>query len=125
MKRIVVVLAAAVALGAGVPAHSQYFNDEDCGALKNAYGPFDYRTGQAQLAVVDSNHFTPEVENLKRGENATIGGDLDYTLRASPNHHRALMSLTNYAVRMNTTKAPNMPRSVDCYFDRARRFAPD
>ena len=62
-----------------------------CGALQNAFGPFDYRTERGyNLDVVESYHFTPPVEALIRGSSGTIGGDLDYTLRAFPNHDRAL-----------------------------------
>lgn len=65
--------------------------DGGCGALQNAFGPFDDRTARGyNLDVVGSYHFTPPVEALIRGASGTIGGDLDYTLRAFPNHHRAL-----------------------------------
>ena len=59
-----------------------------CGDLQNAYGPYDYRTAtEFQKHLVEGAHFTPEVESLKgaRGS-ATVGGDIDYTLRAFPNH---------------------------------------
>jgi len=97
-----------------------------CGELKNAYGPFDYRTHKSELVIVEDVHFTPDVEALRRSTTATVAGDIDYTLRASPNHHRALMALVNLALRDHTEK-PNGPRSytVDCYFDRAYRFASD
>lgn len=99
--------------------------EEACGPLTNAYGPFDYRTGKSRLAIVEAYHFTREVETLRSGATGTLGGDLDYTLRASPNHHRALNSMTNLALREHTAKPRGAHFTIECYFDRARRFAPD
>jgi Flp pilus assembly protein TadD len=96
-----------------------------CGSLTNAYGPFDYRTGKARLAIVEAYHFTPDVETLRSGATGTLGGDLDYTLRASPNHHRALNSMTNLALREHKAKPRGAHFTIDCYFERARQFAPD
>ena len=92
-----------------------------CGALTNSYGPFDYRTSKAELKIVEDYHFTPDVETLRHGNTATVGGDIDYTLRASPNHHRALMSMVNLAVRTKSDKPLGPRLTVDCYFDRAMR----
>jgi tetratricopeptide (TPR) repeat protein len=97
----------------------------ECGALQNAYGPFDYRTSREQLGIVETYHFTPEVETLRSGSTATIGGDLDYTLRASPNHHRALNAMMNLAFKERNAKPRGAHYTVDCYFDRAMRFAPN
>lgn len=73
-----------------------------CGSLQNAFGPFDYRDPEARgepLRLVESAHFTPSVESLVKGNSGTVAGDLDYTLRAFPNHHRALYSVAQYAFR--------------------------
>jgi tetratricopeptide (TPR) repeat protein len=94
-----------------------------CGSIKNAYGPFDYRTDRDKLAIVESNHFTPPVESLIRGQTGAIGGDLDYTLRAFPNHHRALLAVMNLGKREKKDKTAGMNYTVECYFDRALRFA--
>jgi Flp pilus assembly protein TadD len=96
-----------------------------CGSLINPYGPFDYRTQKAQLAIVEKYHFTPDVEGLRHGSTAALGGDIDYTLRASPNHHRALNSMVQLALRLKTDKPHGAEYTVDCYFNRAMRFAPD
>lgn len=95
-----------------------------CGPLTNAFGPFDYRDPEARgepLHLVESAHFTSDIENLIRGNSGTLGGDLDYTLRAFPNHHRALYSVAKYAMRSGNT----LLRPGACYFDRAIRFRPD
>ena len=97
-----------------------------CGSLTNAYGPFDYRRERTgALQIVERAHFTPEVEILQRGKSAALGSDLDYTLRASPNHHRALIAMSNYAIREKTDRPPAANYTVDCYFERAVRFQPD
>lgn len=96
-----------------------------CGPLTSSYGPYDYRTGKADLAVVEAFHFTPEVEQLIRGKSGYLGQDLDYTLRTSPNHHRALFAMARYGERLKVAKVPFATYDVECYFDRAVRFRPD
>lgn len=95
-----------------------------CGPLPNAYGPYDYRRDRDKLHIVEVAHFTTEVENLIRGKSATLGGDIDYTLRAFPNHHRALLAAMRLGKKQGN-KPPGMNYPVDCYFDRAVRFTPD
>lgn len=97
----------------------------ECGVLANAYGPFDYRTDRTHLGVVETYHFNADVEQLRRGLSAMIGGDLNYTLRAFPNHHRALMSMVRLSARDKTTKPPGLGFSVDCFLLRAETFRPD
>ena len=125
LKISAAVFAAAALLQLSAPlAHAQS-QPTQCGSLNNAYGPLDYRSQRANLKVVEDFHFTPEVEALIRGKSAPLGGDLDYTLRASPNHHRALIALARFAERSNSDKLPDTKYTVGCYFDRAMRFAPD
>lgn len=99
-----------------------------CGDLKNAYGPFDYRLrGElaSNLQLVEGAHFAPEVEKLISGQSGTIGADLDYILRAFPNHARALSSMARFALQSKSTKAGGLKWTFECYFDRAIRFQPD
>ena len=98
---------------------------EACGPIENAYGPFDYRTEHDKLVIVERVHFDSGVENLQRGNTSYLGGDIDYTLRASPNHARALMAITRLAQREKTDQPGGAHYTVACYFDRAVRFAPD
>jgi hypothetical protein len=99
-----------------------------CGDLKNGYGPFDYRK-RAEFArefeTVEGAHFTEEVENGTKGSSGYIGGDLDYTLRAIPNHHRALAAMVRIALRQKTIMVSGAKYPVECYFNRAVRLAPD
>lgn len=99
-----------------------------CGELRNAYGPYDYRVADRQkISIVEQYHFDAGVESLTKAKTSTsgFGGDLDYTLRAVPNHHRALMTLRILAAREKTDKPRGSRYTVDCWFRRAERFAPD
>ena len=86
----------AVLLGIGSMWFSGSLLAQDIGYcnldLHNAFGPFDYRTAtKDKLKLVESYHFTPKVESLIGGQSGTLGADIDYTLRAFPNHPRALL----------------------------------
>ena len=99
-----------------------------CGELENDYGPYDYSDSndrQKNLPIVERFHFTPNVENLVKGNTGPLGGELDYTLRAFPNHHRALAALAKLGLRDKTPKPVGARYSVECFFDRAIRFKPN
>jgi hypothetical protein len=115
-----------VAFTACLPAWAQV-EGLACGSLQNGYGPYDYRTDKPKLPIVEGAHFTAAVEALIRGSTSSLGpgGDLDYTLRAFPNHHRALVSVMNYGEKVKPRPPKDLPRSVECYFERALRFRPD
>lgn len=100
-------------------------NPSSCGPIENGYGPFDYRTQRDNLKVVEQYHFTPTVESLISGSSGAIGGDLDYTLRASPNHHRALMAMMRLGEKLKSPQPTGARYSVECWFERALRFRPD
>jgi tetratricopeptide (TPR) repeat protein len=97
-----------------------------CGELRGShYGPYDYRTQRDKLLIVEQYHFTPSVENLIHGESGSLGNELSYTLNTSPNHHRALVAMMRLAERTKTPQVQGATYSVECYFNRALRFAPD
>lgn len=97
-----------------------------CGSLENSYGPFDYRTESGgKLKVVEEYHFTPNIQSLVSGNSGSLGGELDYTLKASPNHHRALMSMMRLGEKSKSPQPVGAHYSVECYFERALRFRPD
>ena len=98
---------------------------ENCGSLFTHYGPFDYRTDRDKLPVVENYHFRPEVEALVRSRKMDLPGQLNYTLHAFPNHHRALMALIRYSRQEKSAQPKKVAYSVDCYFDRALRFRPN
>ncbi len=58
-----------------------------CGELDawDQFGPFDYRTASKEnLEIVESQHFTQNIRNLIRGEDAFLGDDITYTLVRFP-----------------------------------------
>ena len=65
------------------------------------------------------------MESLVKGNSGTVAGDLDYTLRAFPNHHRALYSVAQYAFRGAAQGSSPTLRSAECYFQRAIAFRTD
>lgn len=121
-RRVVALLLAATACVSAL-AQSEAAG---CGSLENGYGPYDYRTDHAKLPIVTGAHFTAPVEALIRGNTATRpGGDIDYTLREIPNHHRALLSMIKLGEKEKTSKPPGSRYSVQCWLERAVNFRPD
>ncbi len=126
-RRSLALIGAAAALSAAGAAFAQD-DGSACGSLANSFGPFDYRTQRGEsLQLVESAHFTAPIETLVRGRSggASPAGDLDYTLRAYPNHHRALISVMRYGEKSKSPHPRDLRYSVECYFDRATRFKPD
>lgn len=114
---VVMLLVASTTLHAILP--------NECGLLENAYGPFDYTNPQHfknKLGIVEKGHFPAYVENLERGKAGALVSDLDYVLRAFPNHHRALYSIVRYSFRINVKKTK---KPMYCYFARAMEFKPE
>src|SRR5262245_1653589 len=112
------------ALAAGALVWATVASAQDvtvCGPIETGgYGPYDYRTATAQQKrVVDAAHFTRNVEMLRGSGRASVGGDIDYTLRAFPNHPRALMAMMRLGERDKTERPVGAMFSVACYFERA------
>jgi tetratricopeptide (TPR) repeat protein len=97
----------------------------DCGPLTNGYGPYDYRTQKKELQVVERFHFDRAIEQLQGRNNRALAGDINYTLRAFPNHTRALLSMDKLAQRMRTETPLEGSFTMECYYERAVRFRPD
>jgi hypothetical protein len=101
--------------------------ESSCGPLANHYGPYDYRTETGEPSrLVNGAHFLPFVESLIRGKtDITPGHDIDYTLRAFPNHHRALLAMMRLGEKEKRQNPVGSSYTVECWFDRAIRFRPD
>ena len=107
----------------------------DCGTMEEYFGvdvngPYDYTNltdVRENLPIVERNHFTEEVERLERGTHHARDpmGDIAYTLRAFPNHTRALYAMVRYQLKMQKPPAPGHRGSADCYFYFAMSFKPD
>jgi tetratricopeptide (TPR) repeat protein len=111
---------------AAIPAFAQSGNPA-CGELGNTFGPFDYRTERGEkLRMVEGAHFLPYIEALVRGKTSTTPGpDIDYTLRAFPNNHRALMAMMRLGEKEKTPQPLGSRYSVECWFERAILFRPN
>lgn len=112
------------------PWVGENFSGAPCRGKPSGFGPYDYlqRNQLAKkLRLVEGAHFDSRVEALTggaKGKGSNPLPDLDYTLRAFPNHHRAL----NTAIRHDLTKAePTYNTSfspAECYLQRAVNFSP-
>lgn len=99
----------------------------ECGTMVVAkrVEPMDYRTDRKLLATVEGGHFQPQVEELVQPMFDSFGADLDYTLHAYPNHHRALLTLIRLGERERTDEPRGTRYTIDCYLRRAIRWRSD
>lgn len=91
-----------------------------------AYGPYDAINPQHfdKLPIVINAHFTRDVEQLVKGVTSNnIMHDIDYTLRAIPNYHRALAAMSKYYRLKGNSEFSNF-YTPECYFKRALYFQP-
>ncbi|BBB28758.1 conserved hypothetical protein [Neptunomonas japonica JAMM 1380] len=117
--------------GLSAPWIGQDFSGISCQGKKQAYGPYDYTKRNKHheaLRLVEGAHFNQNVESLQGGakQKHNLYGDIDYTLRAFPNHHRAL----NTAIKLRTLHGINKYKAakispVECYLQRAISFSPE
>jgi tetratricopeptide (TPR) repeat protein len=110
--------------------HARAYDATNCGPLENAYGPFDYTNPDdvaKHLPIVESHHFDAQVERLRPHARygGHWGGDISYTLRAFPNHHRALQAMARWELQSGKSPPPKSPYTADCWFQRAILFKPD
>lgn len=107
-------------------------DEAECGSLGQPFGG-DYRlvnadpTIKERLRLIEDAHFTTNVDRLISGQSGalSLATDLEWTLRAFPNHHRALWAMARLALREKRELVRGASLSVDCYFDRAARFQPE
>lgn len=124
-------------LSLGIIYSQGSFGQSYCGSAGRGamdYNDHRYHLGGGQgaagkLAAVERRHFTPKVEQLISGESTSVLlADLDYTLSMFPNHHRALLALSRYDLKLNG-RLPRIdkpyPQTVECYFQRALDFRPN
>jgi hypothetical protein len=125
-SRVALVAAAALIALVGTTAAQVPRGPDVCGPVPDEHVQWDYRRAtQRQRAEVEGAHFAPQTEALIAGKRGYLGGDMHYTLSASPNHHRALVALSLWSERLRRPQAPHMRYPIECYFDRAIRFASD
>ena len=96
---------------------------------------FEYISEHDKLAIVEKFHFYREIESL-RMHDAKLDGDLDYTLRSIPNHHRALWARVRFYLRQikDDQKRKELVKNEqmregnpppECYFERGEVFNPN
>lgn len=113
------------------------FKGIPCTVRPQTFGPYDYTNDSDKnsligggrdtaLTIVDSAHFSPDAENLIKARYGSFLADFDYTLRAWPNHHRALFSLARFQIEVNKKirKPEKEFTQTECYFQRAINFSP-
>jgi len=111
---------------AGAPARAQVAEGVCGNPFVNNYGPYDYRVERgSKLKIVEDYHFGPRVEGLVSGMSGSLEAELAYTLRAYPNHHRALVAVKNLAARRKPLSREPDAMPLECHFVRAVRFRPD
>lgn len=97
-----------------------------CGQPYNLYGPFDYRTANAQQRhMVEHAHFTRGVETLTRGATGPFGNDIGYTLAVFPNHPRAIQTMERLAEKQKKDPPQGADMTIECYYARGMTYAPD
>ena len=116
-----------VVLAPGAQAQT---GEQACGnPFTSWFGPYDYRTAPAgALKNVETHHFGPQVEQLIRGVTTGVtdmGRDVTYVLGVFPNHHRALLTLMRLGERDKNNQPRGAERTIECWFDRAVRYARD
>ncbi len=79
---------------------------------------------QLRISQIEGHHFDADTENLIRGMTGSIGADIDFLVRYSPNHHRGLAALVRLALRDKTPKPNGLLIPVECYLLRGIEFKP-
>lgn len=104
---------------------------EACQGRMMEYGPFDYTNiidKTKKLSIVEQYHYTKDIQLLLQGNTGYLKDDLDYTVTAFPNHHKALASIMNYQLiyKKDIDEKKKLPLAspVECYFQRAIHFTP-
>lgn len=123
---VVTVALAIVALLAGPPATAQTAAGPCTLVPLGGEGPWDYRSQNPRVKAMETFHFTPKVEALLSGQGGvSIAIDLEFVLRYSPNHHRALDAFVRLADREKTTQPREAKFTAQCHFERAVGYRPD
>lgn len=107
----------------------------DCEPLKlSANGPpFDYNDqsgiARERLRLAEGAHFTVSVRSGTAGNAGSLIGDLDFVLRAFPNHPYALSVMADVQQRPGFSRQHPLRKdmyypTLNCYFQRALQIAP-
>jgi hypothetical protein len=75
--------------------------------------------------MVENYHFPPQVESLIKPKVTNFGEDIGYTLHRWPNHHRALNAMIRLSEREGADPPKGSPLPIECWLERAARYARD
>lgn len=106
-----------------------------CHGSIQGFGPYDYNDPELQkrrvsspLWLVEKGHFSQHVQMLKKGldeNHASNAANLDYVLRAFPNHYKALWVMIRYYLSEGRPRyAQSGYPPAECYLQRAIKFRP-
>lgn len=79
---------------------------------------------KVRISQIEGHHFDADTESLIRGITGSIGADIDFLVRYSPNHHRGLAALVRLALKEKTPKPSGVSIPVECFLLRALEFKP-
>jgi len=98
----------------------------ECESFKWQEERLDFTAPKDQLRIsqIEGHHFDADTESLIRGMTGSIGADIDFLVRYSPNHHRGLAALVRLALKDKTPKPSGVQMPVECYLLRALEFKP-
>lgn len=101
----------------------------ECRGAMIPFGPFDYldrRKFQGELFITEEYHLTEEILRLQQATTTTAINDIQYTLMAWPNHHKALYAAYQFRLlnRGEFRRDINAPSPVECHLQRAMNFSP-
>ena len=99
----------------------------ECEAFQWMPERLDYNAvkDRRRISDVEYHHFDARVESLVHGKTGVFpGGDIDFLVRYSPNHHRGLAALVRLSLRDKTPKPRGVNIPVECYLLRALEFKP-
>ena len=118
-------------IATSAPPDVQAFNSQriTCDGIADWWSPKDFRlissspTLQRKFEDGKINHLDPAISRMDDGNyNLNVIADLDFLLRRWPNHYLALQALIKFEAGGGRTISN---RPAICYFEWARRFAPD
>lgn len=106
------------------------FRGKECEGNQGTAGAHDYlhrgykKAVAGLLELTERHHYDEDVESLKKGLTTDPIGDTDYVLRSFPNHHRALLTTSNYRLKRKKWKKTEKYPPSECYYQRAIAFSP-
>lgn len=145
MKHLIYIVASTLVIAGVNPALARYdgfstvtkeapwigdtLTNTACVGKPTVFGPYDYNdrdTYYKELGLVEGAHFNYKVEQLQEGalSKHNLYGDIDYTLRAFPNHHRALNTIIRFRMLHGSYQRADL-QQPECYLQRALNFAPE